>query len=52
VRAVSGDESRAVSTIRFSLGEETTTREIRKAVDILENHVTKMHTFNKELTQH
>lgn len=44
------DSKRAVSTIRFSLGEETTESEIKKTVEILATHTAKMRAFQKTLT--
>ncbi len=42
VRCITGDEARAMSTIRFSLGKETTKEELEFTVQILKEHVTKM----------
>lgn len=39
VRELSGDDVRAGSTIRFTLGEETTMRDVRRAVKVLSDHV-------------
>ena len=39
VRALSGDEERARSTMRFTLGEETTRRDIHRAARALAAHV-------------
>jgi len=51
VRTISNDEARATSTIRFSLGEETTSRDIDKAVMVLEEHVEKMRITTQKLTR-
>jgi len=45
VLAISDDTARATSTIRFSLGEETTSKELSKAVEVLSKHVVKMREF-------
>lgn len=50
VRVMTGDEVRAHSTIRFSLGTSTTKAEIDTAVSILQAHVKQMQTFQKTLT--
>ncbi|MFT5037222.1 MAG: cysteine sulfinate desulfinase/cysteine desulfurase-like protein, partial [Candidatus Azotimanducaceae bacterium] len=50
VQEVTKNESRANSTIRFSLGEATTQQEIDAAIDVLTSHVAKMRTFQKSLT--
>lgn len=50
IRAMTGDEARATSTIRFSLGEDTTKDDIDRVVDILKDHVLKSRAFNKTLT--
>ena len=42
VRTLTGDESLATSTIRFTLGEETTQGELRKAIVLLREHVEKV----------
>lgn len=42
VRAMTGDDARARSTLRFSLGEETTKHDIDRAVDVLKEHVARM----------
>ncbi len=47
VREVTKDEKRAATTIRFTLGEETTTQDIEKAVAVLKNHVTKVYEFQQ-----
>jgi cysteine desulfurase len=39
VRTITNDEARARTTIRFSLGEETTQRELEQTVEILRLHV-------------
>lgn len=40
IREMTHDEERARSTIRFTLGEETTREDIRRAVDALKEHLT------------
>jgi cysteine desulfurase len=49
VRAMTNDEARATSTIRFTLGETTTKSEIEYAVGVLIEHVTNMQTFAEKL---
>lgn len=50
VAAMTGDASRAQSTIRFSLGEATKQADVDTAVAILKEHVAKMRSFHKTLT--
>lgn len=50
VREISGDEERARSTIRFSLGESTKQADLDRTVNILKEHVEKMREFQKTLT--
>ncbi|MFT7507441.1 MAG: cysteine desulfurase [Acidimicrobiales bacterium] len=50
VQAITNDTDRATSTIRFSLGEETTTRDICKAVEVLKSHIQKIRESHKQLT--
>jgi len=50
VLAISDDPSRATSTIRFSLGEETTSRDILTTVAVLTQHVVKMRAAQQQLT--
>lgn len=42
VRTISHDEARALSTIRFTLGEESTKRDIEYAVSVLKTHCARM----------
>lgn len=42
VRALSGDDARALSTIRLTLGESSTSHDIDVALSIIEEHVTLM----------
>lgn len=42
VLAISGDESRATSSIRFTFGEETTGAEVRQTVAFLHEHILKV----------
>lgn len=51
VMAISGDQDRASSSIRFTLGEETTRAELQKAADVLAQHVEKTRTAMNSLTQ-
>ncbi len=44
VMAISGDTARATSSIRFTLGEETTRAEVKRAVAELQMHKAKMKT--------
>lgn len=39
VRSITGDDARATSTIRFSLGEHTTKRELNTVVKALQDHL-------------
>ncbi len=45
VLAMTGDAARALSTIRFSLGPNTTAAELSRAATVLREHVQKMLTF-------
>jgi cysteine desulfurase len=45
VRAVTHDDARALSTLRFTLGEESTRQDILKATKLLALHVRTMRTF-------
>lgn len=45
VRTLTSDDARATSTIRFTLGEETTKSDIETAVQVLKEHVEKTLTF-------
>lgn len=47
IREMTGDEARAISTIRFTLGEETTKKDIELAVKVLKAHVHKMGAFGR-----
>ncbi len=49
VRTLTNDDARATSTIRFTLGEETTKSDIEKAVQVLKEHVEKTREFNEVL---
>ncbi len=49
IRTLTHDESRATSTLRFTLGEETTKHDIETAVTVLKNHVVKMKEFSVTL---
>ena len=51
VRAMTGDEDRANSTIRFSLGEDTNKRDIIRTVSVLKKHIIETRTFQSTLTQ-
>lgn len=51
VRLISGDETRATSTIRFTLGEDTTLAELKCVAQELKAHVDKTRTSLKKLTQ-
>lgn len=52
VRAITNDESRATSTIRFSLGEGTTREELSYASASLSSHVDAMRKAAQKLTPH
>lgn len=47
VRAISGSEERAASTLRFTLGEATNAQELNEVVKILAAHVEKMRAFKE-----
>jgi len=47
VRSITGDNARALSTIRFSLGEDTTQRELTQVTKLLREHVDFMRTSLK-----
>lgn len=49
VRVITGDQERAQSTLRFTLGEETTKKELEHTVSVLKTHVDEMHAFHKTL---
>ncbi len=49
VRAITNDEARATSTIRFTIGEATTLSDLTHAVKILKDHVIKMTAFTTKL---
>lgn len=51
VRAMSKDEVRATSTVRFTLGEDTTREDIAYAISILKKHVHAMRSFAQSLTK-
>ncbi len=51
VRAMTGDDARARSTIRITLGPNTTKRELKFLVTTLAPHVEKMRTFSSSLTK-
>ncbi len=51
VRTVTGDNERALSTLRFTLGETTTKDDIETTVAILKKHVEKTRIFNQSLEQ-
>lgn len=45
---LSHDQKRADATLRFTLGEETTTSELRRVVEVLGTHIDKMRAFKNE----
>ncbi len=45
VKAISGDPSRATSTLRISLSPETTSQNLKDLTKVLKNHVEKMSKF-------
>jgi cysteine desulfurase len=51
VRAISHDDARARSTIRFTLGEDTTARDLEATVAILDAHVAHMREATQYLTK-
>jgi cysteine desulfurase len=51
VFAMTNDSKRASSTIRFTLGEETTSQELIKTTDLVRIHVEKMKRVTTELTR-
>lgn len=44
VRAMTGDEARAISTLRFTLGEATTRDDVLRTSSLLKTHVTRTQT--------
>jgi cysteine desulfurase len=51
VRHIYADQARALTTIRFTLGEETTLEEVEKTAILLTEHIRKTREMNKKLTQ-
>jgi cysteine desulfurase len=51
VRAMTNDEARVVSTIRFTLGETTTKGELTEAVRLLKDHVVRTQEFAARLSK-
>ncbi len=51
VRALCGDEARATSTIRFTIGEETTKSDIKRAISVLGEHVAATRRFNATIAK-
>lgn len=49
VRAMTGDEARANTTLRITLGEDSTRAELQKMVKVLREHVEKTRTFQASL---
>lgn len=49
VRTITGDDARATSTIRFTLGETTTKDELKKAITVLSTHIYSMRAFVETL---
>jgi len=50
VHAIYNDSARATSTIRFTLGEETTPEELSYVVEVLNNHIKNTRKMNEKLT--
>ena len=50
VRVITGNEERALSTIRFSLGEETSQNDIEQVGKILREHINKMREFHTRIS--
>lgn len=50
VMALEGDEKKAHGSIRFSLGEETTARELQRTAAVLRQHIEKTRKIQKSLT--
>jgi cysteine desulfurase len=51
VKAITKSEERALSTIRFTLGEETTQEEVMQATKKIKTHIEKMLAFKANLLQ-
>lgn len=49
VKAISGDQKRAVSSIRFTLGEETTYQELQQVALVLKEHVARTRSIQRSL---
>ncbi|MCB9818475.1 cysteine desulfurase [Candidatus Nomurabacteria bacterium] len=45
VKAISGDPARALSTLRFTLGPDTTFEQIKKMTDVLKEHCDKIQKY-------
>lgn len=46
VKEISGDQARAMTTLRFTLGTQTTKTDIDTVVEVLKNHVSSIPKFN------
>lgn len=51
VRAITGDDERARTSLRFSFGEDTNAAEINTLVAVLAEHITKTRVFLKNLAK-
>jgi cysteine desulfurase len=51
VRTITGDAARALSTIRFTLGEETTKAQLEETVSLLKKHVSRTRIAHANLTK-
>lgn len=49
VMAMTSDAARATSTVRFTLGPNTTAAELKRTAQILKDHVSKMLTFHNRM---
>ncbi len=50
VRTITGSNERALSSLRLTLGEETTLREIDRTLAVLKEHIKKTRAFKEKLT--
>lgn len=50
VRTITGSDERAISSLRFTLGEDTTKGSIDRLATVLEDHISKTRAFAKKMT--
>ena len=51
VRTITGNEQRALTSLRFTLGEDTKVRDLDRLVGVLTTHIEKTRAFTEKLTQ-